>query len=129
MKLGQPTHSSAKVRPTLGQPFNHTLVYTLTLPGVYPPTLVPEADEVQHHKMRNLGRFNLHNISFTKGRLELSSATETLALPVHLLVTSPALAEVFTLSQLEAEVEHYCAEVLERSSLSWGEFPAKCLFF
>ena len=79
--------------------------------------------------MRNLGRFNLHNISFTKGRPELSSATQTSVLPVHSLVTIPALAEVFILSQIEAKAEHYCAEVLERSLLTWGEFPAKRLFF
>ena len=52
-------------RPSVN-PFDHTLVSIMTLPGVHPPTVVPEADEVQQRQMRDLVRFNSH-ANFSQG--------------------------------------------------------------
>jgi hypothetical protein len=44
-------------QPSLGQPFILFFISSLTLPGVIPPTLVPEAVKVMQCQLKGLGRF------------------------------------------------------------------------
>jgi hypothetical protein len=62
----------------------------LTLPGVIPPTLVPEAAEVPQSQLWSLGRFNITSFHYTPVLRYIPTIGLYAGTPVHIPATVPS---------------------------------------